>query len=55
MRWLEGAGEKLGAKEGQVGVYGEDLGFRVKMANRGHLHIPRSYSKGSVLNNLKSI
>ena len=31
MRWLESAGEKLGAEEGEVGGYREDLGFGVKM------------------------
>ena len=52
---MEGSGEKLGTEEGQVRFNWYDLGFGVKMANGGHLHITGGYSEGSVLDGLNSI
>ena len=52
---LEGSGEKLGTEEGQVRFNWYDLGFGVKMANGGHLHITGGCSEGGVLDGLNSI
>ena len=49
----KGAGEELGTKEGEVGVHGEDLGLSVKMVDSGHLHAPRGYSEGVILEGLE--
>ena len=52
MYGLEGAGEELGGEQGQVVADWEDLGFRVKMGDRSHLHAASSYAEGSVLEGL---
>ena len=49
---LEGAGEELGGEQGEVVADWEDLGFRVKMGDRSHLHAASSYAEGSVLEGL---
>ena len=35
----ESSGKELGAKEGQVVMKRDELGFCVKMVNAGHLHV----------------
>ena len=52
---MEGSGEKLGTEEGQVRFNWYDLGFGVKMANGGHLHITGGCSECGVLDRLNSI
>ena len=51
---MKGTGEKLGAKEGEVGGYREGLGFGVKMSDGGYLHVTHGYAEGEVLDCLES-
>ena len=48
----EGAGEELGGEQREVVADWEDLGFRMKMGDRSHLHAASSYAEGSVLEGL---
>ena len=56
MGWVggyKGAGQELGAEEGEVGFNREDAGFCVKMSNGGHPHAAGCNTEGGVLKGLE--
>ena len=55
VRWmsgLEGSGKELFGEQGEGFVYGENLGFCVKVPSGGSLHVASSNAEGGVLEGL---
>ena len=53
MSGLEGSGKELCGEQGEGVVYGENLGFCVKVPSGGSLHAASSNAEGGVLKSLQ--